>query len=48
LLQPVIAAGLMAGSSLLVVVRSLRADRGTRADGPCPASTRGRFLPLPE
>jgi P-type Cu2+ transporter len=48
LLQPVIAAGLMAGSSLLVVVRSLRADRGIRADGPCPVSTRGRFLPLAE
>jgi Cu2+-exporting ATPase len=33
MLQPVIAAGLMAGSSLLVVVRSLRAHHGSNAGG---------------
>jgi Cu2+-exporting ATPase len=39
LLQPVIAAGLMAGSSLLVVVRSLRANRVSGATEPRAASS---------
>ena len=39
LLQPVIAAGLMAGSSLLVVVRSLRANRVSSAAEPLAESS---------
>lgn len=39
LLQPVVAAGLMAGSSLLIVARSLRANRGPDAVAPgCPSA----------
>ncbi len=38
-LQPVIAAGLMAGSSLLVVLRSLRANREASTDAPLRTAT---------